>query len=335
METVIGNRGSKSIVYLITFLPSQIKYIIVKEQRVEGSCIGYNTFKDGVPMLRCTLMGLERCCRNINKYILINTNLFSKRTESSRNRILSNQLNNVRFYSSMDKAGTRSNINPWFLTGFADGEASPLRGLAPGAGQARPRASFLVNIYKSSSHNSGWGARATFQIGLHKKDIAILNNIQDYFGVGSVTTKTKGCVYYVQAIKDLDVILNHFDHYPLVTKKYADYLLFKLAINLIKEKAHMNSEGLRKLVAIRASLNWGLPSDLNGAFPGIVAYPRPEVSDISIKDPQWLAGFASAEGCFLVKITKAVTHRSGYQVSLIFKLVQHCSPPLGYEMNNW
>ena len=151
----------------------------------------------------------------------------------------------------------------------------------------------------------------------------MLNYIKDYFGVGSLATKTKGCVFYVQAIKDLDVILNHFDHYPLVTKKYADYLLFKLAINLIKEKAHMNSEGLRKLVAIRASLNWGLPSDLNGAFPGIVAYPRPEVSDISIKDPQWLAGFASAEGCFLVKITKAVTHRSGYQVSLIFKLVQH------------
>nr|YP_008964973.1 LAGLIDADG endonuclease [Annulohypoxylon stygium]AHB33532.1 LAGLIDADG endonuclease [Annulohypoxylon stygium] len=307
METEIGNRGSKSIVYLITFLPSQIKYIIVKEQRVDGSCIELNTFKDeNVPMLRCTLAGLERGCRNINKSILINTDLFSKITESSQNRILSNQLNNVRFYSSMNKAGTRSNINPWFLTGFADGEAS-----------------FLVNVYKSSSHNSGWGARATFQIGLHKKDIAILNNIQDYFGVGSVTTKTKGCVYYVQAIKDLDVILNHFDHYPLVTKKYADYLLFKLAINLIKEKAHMNSEGLRKLVAIRASLNWGLPSDLNGAFPGIVAYPRPEVSDISIKDPQWLAGFASAEGCFLVKITKAITHRSGYQVSLIFKLVQH------------
>jgi hypothetical protein len=59
----------------------------------------------------------------------------------------------------------------------------------------------------------------------------------------------------VQAIKDLDVILNHFDRYPLVTKKHADYLLFKLAISLIKEKAHLNSEGLRKLVAIRASLN--------------------------------------------------------------------------------
>lgn len=236
-------------------------------------------------MLRCTLTGFER-----NHQI----------------RILSKRLNNVRFYSSINKAETQSNVNPWFLTGFADGEAC-----------------FLVKIYKSSSHINGWGARATFQIGLHKKDISVLNDIKNYFGVGSVSIKTNGCVYYVQAIKDLEVILNHFDRYPLITKKHADYLLFKLAINLIKEKAHLNPEGLRKLVAIRASLNWGLPSDLEAAFPGITPYPRPEVSDISIKDPQWLVGFVSAEGCFLVKITKAVTHRSGYQVSLIFKLAQH------------
>ena len=36
-----------------------------------------------------------------------------------------------------------------------------------------------------------------------------------------------------------------------------------------------------------------------------------------------MAGFATAEGCFLVRITKAATHRSGYQVFLIFKLTQH------------
>ena len=77
-----------------------------------------------------------------------------------------------------------------------------------------------------------------------------------YFGVGNISIKAaNSCVYSVQAIKDLDVILNHFDKYPLITKKHADYLLFKMAINLIKEKAHLNPEGLRKLVAIRASLN--------------------------------------------------------------------------------
>lgn len=62
---------------------------------------------------------------------------------------------------------------------------------------------------------------------------------------------------------------------------------------------------------------------LEVAFPNIIPYPRPSVSNITIKCPQWLAGFASAEGCFLVRITKAASHRSGYQVFLVFKLVQH------------
>jgi len=83
-----------------------------------------------------------------------------------------------------------------------------------------------------------------------------LNSIKSYFGVGNISIRANGSsVYYVQSIKDLDVILNHFDRYPLITLKHADYLLFKLAIDLIKNKEHLNSEGLRKLVAIRASIN--------------------------------------------------------------------------------
>lgn len=162
------------------------------------------------------------------------------------------------------------------LTGFSDGEGC-----------------FMINIYKSAKHSTGWGARATFQIGLHTKDLPLLNNIRNYFGVGSISIKDDRCVFYVQSIKDLSSILNHFDKYSLITQKQADYLLFKMAINLIKEKAHLSLEGLRKLVAIRASLNRGLPAALESAFSDIIHYPREKVIDITIKDPQWLAGFTS------------------------------------------
>lgn len=222
-------------------------------------------------------------------------------------KTLSKQINKVRFSSTLTDIKAESTLNPWFLTGFSDGEAC-----------------FIINIYKSNKHEAGWGARAAFQLGLHKKDLPILSSIKDYFGVGNISIKAaNSCVYSVQAIKDLDVILNHFDKYPLITKKHADYLLFKMAINLIKEKAHLNPEGLRKLVAIRASLNWGLPSPLEAAFPNTMPYPRPDVLNIKIKEPQWLAGFASAEGCFLVRITTSATHRGGHRVILVFKLVQH------------
>lgn len=151
-----------------------------------------------------------------------------------------------------------------------------------------------------------------------------MNNIKVYFGVGNISIKANGlCVYYVQSIKDLDVILNHFDKYPLITKKHADYLLFKMAIDLIKNKEHLNQEGLRKLIALRASLNWGLPSALEAAFPNIIPYPRPSILDFKIKDPQWLTGFTSGDGCFLVRIIKSSSQRTGFQVSLMFTISQH------------
>lgn len=55
METEMGYRGSKS-----TILEENI---VVKEQRVDGSCIGAPGLKN-LPMLRCILMGLERDYQN-------------------------------------------------------------------------------------------------------------------------------------------------------------------------------------------------------------------------------------------------------------------------------
>lgn len=197
--------------------------------------------------------------------------------------------------------------NPWFITGFSDGEAC-----------------FLVNIYKSSKHKTGWGARATFELGLDQKDLPILNRMKSYLGVGNITSRTNGsCIYSVQSIKDLAVIIDHFDKYPLITKKGADYLLFKMAVNLIKNKEHLTMEGLRKIVAIRASMNWGLPSATEAAFPNIIPVSRPSILDCKIKDPNWLAGFTSGEGCFLVRIINSSSHRLGLQVQLVFKLTQH------------
>lgn len=142
--------------------------------------------------------------------------------------------------------------------------------------------------------------------------------------IGNITSRTNGsCVYSVQSIKDLAVIIDHFDKYPLITKKGADYLLFKMAVNLMKNKEHLTMEGLRKIVAIRASMNWGLPSAIEVAFPNIIPVSRPSVLDCKIKDPNWLAGFTSGEGCFLVRIINSSSHRLGFQALLVFKLTQH------------
>jgi len=75
--------------------------------------------------------------------------------------------------------------------------------------------------------------RPCFLINLHKKDKALLEAIKVFFGVGKFDKDdSKSIGFVVSSIKELEVIIKHFDKYPLLTQKQADYLLFKLVFAL-------------------------------------------------------------------------------------------------------
>nr|QYB19897.1 LAGLIDADG endonuclease [Monilinia laxa]QYB19982.1 LAGLIDADG endonuclease [Monilinia laxa]QYB20062.1 LAGLIDADG endonuclease [Monilinia laxa]QYB20225.1 LAGLIDADG endonuclease [Monilinia laxa]QYB20310.1 LAGLIDADG endonuclease [Monilinia laxa] len=44
----------------------------------------------------------------------------------------------------------------------------------------------------------------------------------------------------------------------LYKQKHLDFKLFKLALSCIKNKEHLTPEGLKKVIAIKASMNKGL-----------------------------------------------------------------------------
>ena len=66
--------------------------------------------------------------------------------------------------------------------------------------------------------------------------------------------------------KDLVILRNHLEKYNLLTKKASDYILFKQAVNLMKEKIHLTKEGLQQIVNIKASINNGLSDKLKLEF---------------------------------------------------------------------
>lgn len=149
-----------------------------------------------------------------------------------------------------------------------------------------------------------------------------MKGIKNYLGVGKINQKSDGsCVYYIKSFKELHVLINHFDKYPLLTQKLADYLLFKLAYEIIKKKQHLTQDGFQKILAIRASMNKGLPPALQAIFPNITPINRPGVLDSKVSDPNWLAGFTTAEGCFMVKLTDISGKNTRVQIR--FKLTQH------------
>ena len=143
--------------------------------------------------------------------------------------------------------------------------------------------------------------RSNFTINIHKKDVELLKLIQFYFGgVGRIGRERNGCCEF--RVSSLDQILTkiipHFDKYPLITQKRADYLLFKEVILMMDRGEHLRVEGLQAIINIRATLNRGLTPGLKEAFPLTTPVPRLLVENSSVPHPEWIAGFTSGEGCF-------------------------------------
>lgn len=129
----------------------------------------------------------------------------------------------------------------------------------------------------------------------------------------------------MSSLKDINnIIIPHFDKYPLLTQKRADYELFKSVVECMNRGEHLTDEGIRKILAIKASINLGLSDTLKSAFPNTVPVDRPKVEFSGIPDPQWLAGFVDGEGMFLVVIQKKSKSKIGFAASLRFSITQHC-----------
>lgn len=159
----------------------------------------------------------------------------------------------------------------------------------------------------------------------YNKKKLLLEQIKNYFGVGNITKHYKNKVlnYRISATKDLAKIIDHLDRYPLVTQKLADYELFIQAYNLVINKQHLIISGLQEIVALKASMNLGLSDNLKIAFPDVIPKTRSLIRNKIIVDPQWLAGFAAAEGCFFVNIHKSSTIKIKVNVQLEFNITQH------------
>jgi hypothetical protein len=95
-------------------------------------------------------------------------------------------------------------LNPGFVTGFCDAEAC-----------------FSLAFFKNKARKFGFRTRAVFSIGLHVRDKALLEQIQIFFGgVGRINAANSVLVQYrIFTTKELEVVIKHFESYPLITHK--------------------------------------------------------------------------------------------------------------------
>lgn len=165
-------------------------------------------------------------------------------------------------------------IDPWFITGFSDGEGC-----------------FSCSVLKSSSYKIGWEVQPIFQIKLHVRDFPILLKIQHSLGgIGIVSSNQSSCAFRVKKFRELIELIIFFDKYPLISRKRGDYLLFKQILSIIQLKEHLTLQGLQKIINIKATLNFGLSKELQLMFPETVPVPRPLRETCVIPHSQWMAG---------------------------------------------
>lgn len=247
----------------------------------------------------------------ISTCLSCNNKIYSKNTKFVFKRI-------IRSYSTVTNSNNIPNkytnfvINPYFITGLFDAESS-----------------FVVTILKNPRYKTGWNVQARVQIKMHEKDRILIKSIKDFFGnIGYISEPNKNHTveFRVSTLKDLvNVIITHFDNYPLITKKYSDYVLFKQIVLLMLNKEHSTLEGVQKAINIKSSMNKGLSENLKESFPNTIPMEKSGNSiNNSINNnslhPDWVAGFSTGESNFFIVTQKS---KSGLYVSLRFSVSQH------------
>jgi hypothetical protein len=160
---------------------------------------------------------------------------------------LSNQnpfLGNTKFIRYYSNLSTNCGLSPYTLTGLVDAEGCF-------------RISILNNrSFKEDNSSVTFKTRLYFQLSLHKKDENLLELLKNSLNVGKIyKSRPEAYEFQVSSIKDMKLIIEFFDKYPLITQKFGDYMLFKKAYELINNKEHLTNEGLLKLIALKASSN--------------------------------------------------------------------------------
>lgn len=152
---------------------------------------------------------------------------------------------------------------------------------------------------------------ARFEIYLDEKDLDLLILIKSYFGgAGSILRdrKRNKASFSMNKFEDfVNILIPHFNKFPLQSAKQFDYSLWLECIRLMENKEHLTQAGLDKILSIKASLNRGLPEKIAKEFLYITKREKPVSVSSNVNEPlnpQWISGFSDGDSSFFVNENK-------------------------------
>jgi LAGLIDADG endonuclease len=103
----------------------------------------------------------------------------------------------------------------------------------------------LAKVKKKSK--LGWVVQARLIVELHLKDIALLRNLQSFFGgIGNITTTATVARFSIVGLNDIiNFVLPHFDNFPLQSVKLIEFGLWRAGVIIMTNKGKFTLEGLK------------------------------------------------------------------------------------------
>ena len=96
-----------------------------------------------------------------------------------------------------------------------------------------------------------------FILGQHSRDEALMTNLSEYLGCGSVYMKD-ACSYVLTKFSDIEnKIIPFFHKYPILGVKSKDFQDFCRVANMMSEKKHLTADGLEQIRKIKSGMNSG------------------------------------------------------------------------------
>ena len=146
----------------------------------------------------------------------------------------------------MDEDTNSTYINPWWITGFVDGEGC-----------------FSISFVKNKTVRFGYQIFIEFVITQGEKSKDVLLRIIDYFGCGKLyMNKRKDnhteplYRYCVRSREDLyRIIIPFFKEYRLQTAKNNDFEIFSQVVEMMVSGEHLTDEGFRRIKYLAAQTN--------------------------------------------------------------------------------
>ena len=128
-----------------------------------------------------------------------------------------------------------------YLSGFADGEGC-----------------FCVSVNRSRRHRFGWEIRPSFSVSQNRARANALQIFKQHLGCGTIRpdSSDETLKFEVRSIDDLTAkVLHHFERYPLLSEKKADFEKFADICRMMKAKKHLTKEGLHSILKLAGEVN--------------------------------------------------------------------------------